>query len=132
MIKTINFSSNYLRSRITFSIGGNVWDVTSFYLAVVSKLIMISWFIIMLTEMCLRRSLLTIQTLVRYESIKLHLLSIHMIINYITQKSLLIISCLMLRPELEDLVMILLLNVVFLRKIVPSHIENEKPVKNSR
>ena len=132
MIKTINFSSNYLRSRITFSIGGNVWDVTSFYLAVVSKLIMISWFIIMLTEMCLRRSLLTIQTLVRYESIKLHLLSIHMIINYITQKSLLIISCLMLRPELEDLVMILLLNVVFLRKIVPSHTENEKPVKNSR
>ena len=132
MIKTINFSSNYLRSRITFSIGGNVWDVTSFYLAVVSKLIMISWFIIILTEMCLRRSLLTIQTLVRYESIKLHLLSIHMIINYITQKSLLIISCLMLRPELEDLVMILLLNVVFLRKIVPSHTENEKPVKNSR
>ena len=132
MIKTINFSSNYLRSRIMFSIGGNVWDVTSFYLAVVSKLIMISWFIIMLTEMCLRRSLLTIQTLVRYESIKLHLLSIHMIINYITQKSLLIISCLMLRPELEDLVMILLLNVVFLRKIVPSHTENEKPVKNSR
>ena len=132
MIKTINFSSNYLRSRITFSIGGNVWDVTSFYVAVVSKLIMISWFIIMLTEMCLRRSLLTIQTLVRYESIKLHLLSIHMIINYITQKSLLIISCLMLRPELEDLVMILLLNVVFLRKIVPSHTENEKPVKNSR
>ena len=132
MIKTINFSSNYLRSRITFSIGGNVWDVTSFYLAVVSKLIMISWFIIMLTEVCLRRSLLTIQTLVRYESIKLHLLSIHMIINYITQKSLLIISCLMLRPELEDLVMILLLNVVFLRKIVPSHTENEKPVKNSR
>lgn len=70
----IKFSSNYLRRRATFFMGRNVRHVTSFYLAVISELIMISWFIMTVAERCFRRSLLTIQTLVRLESMILYLL----------------------------------------------------------
>ena len=70
-----------------FFMGRNVSDVASLYLAVASKLIMIFWFTIMLVEMRLRRPLLVIQNLVRYESMKLHLLSIHIIMTFIMQKS---------------------------------------------
>ena len=57
------------------------------YFAVVSKLIMIFWFIMTLAETCLRRSLLIIKTLVRYKSMKLPLLRICMNMNSIMQKS---------------------------------------------